>query len=176
MSLSASAIIVIVVVVSGLVVAIFWSFSAYYHQTSTILGPGQISHEQDLYMRQVRLRTHQSAYAESVFGSATGGDGATTTRTSQVWSNVNSPSTAMPAAAATASAPRRKSSYGQYFQSEKDGGRVNYSSYEGQTDYFDPQSQSPYGGPAYYEYAYEQPALLQQSDEKAQHLPPHQQV
>jgi hypothetical protein len=164
MGLSTSAIIVIVVVVSGLLVAIFWSFSAHYSRGSTMADATlQISHEQDAYMRQVRARTHQHAYSESLSGT---GDGATTTRTSQVWSNTHhggaatSLNTPMTPAAVAVAGSRRMSGQNPYFPREKDGSRMNYSSYDDQTDYY--EQQSPYGNNAYNEYGYEQQPLSQQ--------------
>ncbi|OKL62973.1 hypothetical protein UA08_02061 [Talaromyces atroroseus] len=179
--ISTSGIIVIVVVVSGLLVAIFWSFSAHYSRGSTMAdATHQISHEQDAYMRQVRQRTHQHAYAESLSAI---GDGATTTRTSQVWSNTHnggaatSPNTPMTPVAVAVAGSRRMSNQNPYFPREKDGSRVNYSAYDEQADYY--EEQSPYGNNTYNEYGYEQQQqqpLPQQSDEKAQPIQPHQQV
>ncbi|EED14095.1 hypothetical protein TSTA_103200 [Talaromyces stipitatus ATCC 10500] len=156
MALSASAIIVIVVCVSALFVTILWTFSGYYGRASTMdEAKTQISHEQDTYMRQVRQRNHEYAYAESIFGSG----GASTTRTSQVWSNTNNGSTPnTPMATRGAGTPawgaKRMDSNGKQSLSQssmnvqqgKDGSRVNYSTYE-PAEYFE---QSPYESNEYY--------------------------
>lgn len=160
MALSASAIIVIVVVVSALCVTILWTFSGYYRRTSTMEeANAQISHEQDAYMRQVRQRNHEYAYSESVFGG----------RTSQAWSSnpnnidTTTPNTPMttgggagtPGWGAKRTNSNGKQSLGQgsanAVQQEKDGSRVNYSTYE-QAEYFE---QSPYESNDYY-YGYKQ--------------------
>lgn len=166
MALSASAIIVIVVVVSALCVTILWTFSGYYRRTSTMQeATTQISHEQDAYMRQVRQRNHEYAYSESVLG---GGGGASTTRSSQVWSNPNnndrtSPTTprTMGGAGTPGWAAQRANSNGKQSQSqsqgstsvqqEKNGSRVKHSTHE-PAEYFE---QSPYERNDYY-YGYEQ--------------------
>jgi type II secretory pathway pseudopilin PulG len=162
MALSASAIIVIVVVVSALCVTILWTFSGYYRRTSTMEEANtQISHEQDAYMRQVRQRNHEYAYTESVFS---GG------RTSRAWSSnpnnndtttLNTPMTLTGGGAGTPGwGAKRTNSNGKQSlaqgsantgQQEKDGARVNYSSYE-PPEYFE---QSPYESNDYF-YGYEQ--------------------
>lgn len=162
MALSASAIIVIVVAVAALCVTILWTFSGYYRRTSTMEeAKTQISHEQDAYMRQVRQRNHQYAYSESVFG---GG------RSSRAYSSnpnnidTTTPNTPMTMGGGGGGTPgwgaRRANSNGKrslgqgsanVVQQEKDGSRVNYSSYE-PAEYFE---QSPYESNDYY-YGYEQ--------------------
>lgn len=152
-SLSASAIIAIVVCVSALLVTILWTFSGYYRQTSAMNNDQTISHEQHAYMRQVRQRMQEFAFAESVVG----GDG-NTTRTSQVWSNREgtSPNTPM-TMTASGWGSKRSNNHGHIheqgqdaYQQEKNDTRVNYSTYDEEAGYF---AQSPYeNSNAYYEY------------------------
>lgn len=165
MTLSASAIIVIVVVVAALCVTILWTFSGYYRRTSTMEeASNQISHEQDAYMRQVRQRNHEYAYSESVFG---GG------RTSRTYSSnpnnidTTTPNTPMTLAGGTGTpgwGAKRTNSNGKQslgqgsaniLQQEKDGSRVDYSTYES-AEYFE---QSPYESNDYYHGYEQQPQL-----------------
>lgn len=192
-SLSGSAIIVIVVVVAGLLVTILWVFSGHYGQTATMQsGTTPITHDQETYMRQVRQRTYENAFAQSIIMGA-GADGATTTRTSQVWSNANAAATTTTTTPNTpadvAGGPRRSNSYGmpaqtvnqnnanvnvnvnaavyqqQHQQLEKDGSRVNYSSYD--DGYY--EQQSPYdGGYVYGEYGYGYGYEQEQQEPQAQ--------
>lgn len=114
-------------------------------------------------MRQVRRRTHEYAYSE--VRSAAGG-GASTTRTSPVWSNVGGPTTpGTPGAGAGAGwgqdhAGGQGQGQGQAYYSpgaNRSNSYVNYSKYdEGQ--YYD---QSPYG----YEQQYPQRQQQQQQQQ-----------
>ncbi|GAM43649.1 hypothetical protein TCE0_060r18627 [Talaromyces pinophilus] len=158
MALSASAIIVIVVVVAALCVTILWTFSGYYRRTSTMEeAKTQISHEQDAYMRQVRQRNHEYAYSESIFG----GGRSSRAYSSNPNNDTTTPNTPMTmggsggAWGAKRTNSNGKQSLGQgsanVVQQDKDGSRVNYSSYE-PAEYFE---QSPYESNDYY-YGYEQ--------------------
>lgn len=117
----------------------------------------QISHEQDAYMRQVRQRNHEYAYSESVFG-----DGRTS-RAKSSHPNTPMPDTPMTEAGGAGTpgwAAKRMNSNGRQslsqgsmnvVQQEKDGSRVNYSSYD-PAEYFE---QSPYESNGYFS-GYEQ--------------------
>ncbi|KAL1983169.1 hypothetical protein VTN96DRAFT_419 [Rasamsonia emersonii] len=73
--LSPSAIIVIALAVSALAVTILVAFSHYLGKQDENPMTRPRSREQELYMRQVRQRTHEFAYAESVSGISPSGKG-----------------------------------------------------------------------------------------------------
>ncbi|KAH8688792.1 hypothetical protein BGW36DRAFT_79903 [Talaromyces proteolyticus] len=136
MSISASAIIVIAICASGVVVTIMFVFARYFGANFLEINIAGRSQEQDLYMRQVRQRSQAYAYAEAL--KATGG--VSTTRTSQVWSTPDTPGAGAGGSWGQGRSNQQQQGQGQGYPGNGSSNYVNYSSLnEGQ--YYE---QSPY--------------------------------